>query len=199
MNITLKLKGAAPAATPWLTFANTAETWWSRHRGNPPWKGSFNFPDSSCCDLVTWWRHPSLPCRSQSCRWDTYWASGGNPTFCGFLAASFGRLSSCHRAGRVWILNVCCFRGHCALFVLMDGQLYPKLEQRFLPRKLDRAKWRPQEMAGEVDQQGPRGDEGWKDMRVLLRLCHYILGFEAHWPTIFLCLNFVVRYGESVP
>ncbi|KAJ6339735.1 hypothetical protein OIU77_007641 [Salix suchowensis] len=96
-------------------------------------------------------------------------------------------------------LTSAAFVGHCALFVLMDGQLYPKLEQRFLPRKLDRAKWRPQEMAGEVDQQGPRGDEGWKDMRVLLRLCHYILGFEAHWPTIFLCLNFVVRYGESVP
>uniref|UniRef100_A0A6N2KI60 Uncharacterized protein n=1 Tax=Salix viminalis TaxID=40686 RepID=A0A6N2KI60_SALVM len=69
------------------------------------------------------------------------------------------------------------------LFVLMDGQLYPKLDRRFLPRKLDRAKWRPQEMAGEVDQQGPRCDKGWKNMRVL-----------AYWPAIFLCLNLVVPY-----
>ncbi|KAL9375383.1 hypothetical protein Peur_032262 [Populus x canadensis] len=49
---------------------------------------------------------------------------------------SFGPCSSCHRAGRAWILNVWCFRGHCTLFALMDGQLYSKLDQRSLATEI---------------------------------------------------------------
>ncbi|KAJ6970570.1 hypothetical protein NC653_034995 [Populus alba x Populus x berolinensis] len=70
---------------------------------------------------VACWWYPSLPC------------------------------SSCHRAGRAWILNVWCFRAHCTLIALMDGQLYSKLIRGPLPQKLDPAKRRTPETAGQVD------------------------------------------------
>ncbi|KAJ6869019.1 hypothetical protein NC651_033948 [Populus alba x Populus x berolinensis] len=55
---------------------------------------------------VAYWWHPSLPC------------------------------SSCHRAGRAWILKVWCFRAHCTLIALTDGQLYSKLDQRSLATEI---------------------------------------------------------------